>query len=453
MSQKYTGDKMNSSQSIKKWISCSLVLFLLTGSLKAVTREELIKRVDKQQEEIDQLKEELSLMDSSESDDILKSIDIHGFISQGYLKSWNNNFIADSVDGSFEYNEIGINFSTNLDDNLRAGLQLFSRDYGDIGNNDIEIDWAYIDYRMEDWLGFRAGKIKQPKGLYNETRDIDLLRTSVFLPSSLYDESLRDLFISIQGVGAYGNIPLDEWGDISYQYQYGSNDFEEDGGSARNFEDSGAYDVEDLDADYIYVQHIVWNTPIEGLRFVGTITKIQDFRGTGSTLPGGMIQGVPLSGTPPLGFGLPDGSPFFIELTNVTNYVGAVEWSHGNLVLMAEYTEARARLNVNDIVIPGVIDLSNSLFHVAGWYAGGSYRFNEFFEMGAYYSNAFNPDDKDNLDTETVSLAARFDITENWIFKVEGQWRQGKHGMFALDNPDGFKEDTFLLVFKTTVSF
>ena len=46
----------------------------------------------------------------------ITDVDIHGFISQGYLNTSNNYFYGDTVDGSFEFNEFGINFSENLTD-------------------------------------------------------------------------------------------------------------------------------------------------------------------------------------------------------------------------------------------------------------------------------------------------------------------------------------------------
>ena len=82
-------------------------------------------------------------------------VEIHGFISQGYLWTTDNNYLADTEKGSFEFNELGINFSTWLSADLRAGIQLFARDLGTIGNDEITIDWAYADYHWRDWLGLR----------------------------------------------------------------------------------------------------------------------------------------------------------------------------------------------------------------------------------------------------------------------------------------------------------
>ncbi len=55
---------------------------------------------------------------------------IHGFASQGFLQSTDNEFLGETSNGTFNFNEIGINFAVQLTDELRFGIQLFSRDLG-----------------------------------------------------------------------------------------------------------------------------------------------------------------------------------------------------------------------------------------------------------------------------------------------------------------------------------
>ena len=162
-----------------------------------------------------------------------EKFDVHGFLSQGFLLSEHNNFYADTEDGTFQFNETGVNFLTNLTDRLHVGMQLFSRDLGDISNNEILLDWAYGDYRWKDEFGIRAGKIKVPYGLYNETRDIDAVRTGIFLPQSIYAETERDLFNSAYGIDVYGYLDLKSWGYLSYQAQYGGKDVTKDSGMVK----------------------------------------------------------------------------------------------------------------------------------------------------------------------------------------------------------------------------
>ena len=63
-------------------------------------------------------------------------------------------------DGTFEFNEFGINFGKELTDKLRVSIQFFSKDLGSYGNNKVVLDYAFGDYRWKDWLGVRAGLLK-----------------------------------------------------------------------------------------------------------------------------------------------------------------------------------------------------------------------------------------------------------------------------------------------------
>src|SRR5262245_34093993 len=58
-------------------------------------------------------------------------LELHGFVSQGYLLSSGNNYLAETTErGSLEFSEVGLNFTAQLTDDLRAGVQLFAHDLG-----------------------------------------------------------------------------------------------------------------------------------------------------------------------------------------------------------------------------------------------------------------------------------------------------------------------------------
>ena len=45
-----------------------------------------------------------------------------------------------------------------MTERLRVGIQLFAYDLGKLGNYTERADWFYLDYRLKDWLGVRAGR-------------------------------------------------------------------------------------------------------------------------------------------------------------------------------------------------------------------------------------------------------------------------------------------------------
>lgn len=56
-----------------------------------------------------------------------------------------------------------------------------------------------------DWgrTGVRLGRVKNPFGLYNKTRDVPFTRPSVILPQSIYFERTRKISVSADGVNFY----------------------------------------------------------------------------------------------------------------------------------------------------------------------------------------------------------------------------------------------------------
>lgn len=384
----------------------------------------------------------------------LGGIDIHGFLSQGYMGSSKNNYLAsDSSEGTFSFNELGINFSKDLSDKLRIGLQLFSMDLGEIGNNDIAVDWAYGDYRWKDWLGLRAGRLKNPMGLYNETRDLDMLRTNIILPQGIYEEPNRSFFTSIQGLGFYGELPLKSLGGLSYFLLVGTMEIENDTsiGSIRKFNSSGVFTVrEDLDFDEAFSGSLEWQTPLPGLllKTTGLYTTAKMF---GQTV-------VPLGA-------LPAGMNVTLDFEECKSWVYSLQYTWKDLVVNAEYRQNRYQATLYLDATGDVIQ--KMLMKSGGYYIGANYRFNDWFEAGAYYSKSYaDSDDKDGKEAaaagtvanawqnynDDIALSLRFDINENWVLKLENHFMKGTYGCLDLDNTS-YEKNWNLFVAKCTFSF
>ncbi|HEX2677628.1 MAG TPA: hypothetical protein VHM19_13335, partial [Polyangiales bacterium] len=143
-------------------------------------------------------------------------------MSQGALLTTDNNYLAKSKSGSFEFTEAGVNFTKQLTSDLRAGMQLFARDLGPIGNYSAKLDWFYLDYRYRDWLGFRAGRVKIPFGLYNDISDVDAANVPILLPQSIYPVQNRDFLLAQTGVELYGRAPVGNAGTLDYHVYGGT---------------------------------------------------------------------------------------------------------------------------------------------------------------------------------------------------------------------------------------
>ncbi|MCP4353173.1 MAG: hypothetical protein GY795_47590 [Desulfobacterales bacterium] len=384
----------------------------------------------------------------------LNSIDIHGFISQGFIKSDRNNLYARAEDGTFQFSEFGINFYSELADHLHAGIQFFSMDMGDVGNNEIMVDWVFGDYRWKDWMGFRAGKIKVPYGFYNYTRDADMVRTNIFLPQSVYNVSTRDSVNALRGIGIYGHLFPSVLGSVSYEIQYGEMYIDGDGALARFLENALSQslqlpelDITEFDIGNTYTGSLIWKTPLEGLRLGGCIMRFDgkaDFK---------TPEGTPL--------------PYDIESSELTTL--SIEYTYENLVLAAEYLKAETdtvtRRYIQTGQVPVIIKIPVKA-STKGYYFSAAYRFADWFELGTYYSVYYpNKNDKQGENFEArgqpgykawlkdIVVSTRFDINEYWIFKLEGHFIDGAATMLSKHNPDGVDKNSFLLAVKVTYNF
>ncbi len=150
------------------------------------------------------------------------TLQIHGFASQGFTLTSDNNFFGDSDDNaSFDYRELGINASLRPLPNLQLSAQLLSRTAGESDNGDIRLDYGFADYGFisseTSRLGLRLGRLKNPLGLYNDTRDVAFTKPSILLPQSIYFDRTRDLALSADGIQLYGERLTDS-GDVSFQF-------------------------------------------------------------------------------------------------------------------------------------------------------------------------------------------------------------------------------------------
>ncbi len=403
-------------------------------------------------------------------------VDIHGFVSQGYLRSSDNNYLGNSKDGSFEFNEIGISFSALLTDDLRFGAQLISKDLGEYGNNDLAVDWAFLDYSVKDWLGFRAGKIKTPYGLYNRKRDADMLRTSVLMPQSVYHEGLRDLVFSFYGADIYGNVNLNAFGFVDYEFFGGTFDIPSGGPfiityisfmeysnfplyTLINTATGGDWSGVEIMFDHIEGGALTWNTPLSGLRFRAT-----DLIGKGSL--GGMEINL-------ADFGMgSDIIPVSADLNLEQASVFSVEYEIADFTFTAEYTkwEFTFDLTVPADFLPLMTAMGISSLEpvsLEGYYGTISWDAFNWLTVGAAYGEYYpNADEKDGDDIKDAipdywawqkdtSLSVRFNLSEYICVKLEAHFYDGMALASLIDNdpPEDADQDWVLYAIKTSLNF
>ncbi|ESS73848.1 hypothetical protein MGMO_9c00440 [Methyloglobulus morosus KoM1] len=169
----------------------------------------------------------------AESRLIPEEIQFHGFMTQGFFHSSNNNVYGQSDDGiSPGLTEIGLNMNYQPLDRLRFAAQGLYRRAGDVDTGSVRLDYGLADLTLFDYdsgkIGLRGGRIKIPFGLYNETRDVAFTHPTILLPQGIYFDRSRSLLLSADGGSFYAEQRTD-FGDFNFKFNVGMppHDFDE----------------------------------------------------------------------------------------------------------------------------------------------------------------------------------------------------------------------------------
>jgi hypothetical protein len=140
----------------------------------------------------------------------LEGVQVHGFASQSAVYTRQNQF-SGSMPGQvgFDARELGGNISWQAAPDWLLSGQLVTRRAGAMDNGAVRIDYAFIDHTLIDndqrSLGMRVGKVKNPYGFFNMTRDVAHTRAGIMLPQSIYQDQIRNFFLAAPGVSLYGS--------------------------------------------------------------------------------------------------------------------------------------------------------------------------------------------------------------------------------------------------------
>lgn len=146
-------------------------------------------------------------------------LQIHGFASTTMVNTTANNYYGRGEDWTVDFTELGLNASYQLNQRILLAAQALGRRAGKMYDGSPSLDYALADLSIlsatDHSVGLRLGRIKNPLGLYNETRDVPFTRPGIFLPQTVYYDKVRNLLLSSDGAmlhaesfGALGNLSL-----------------------------------------------------------------------------------------------------------------------------------------------------------------------------------------------------------------------------------------------------
>ena len=356
----------------------------------------------------------------------LSGIEVHGFVTQGFLYSSHNNYLTmKSSDGSAQWTDGAVSVSDSLSDKLRVGIQLHMYQLGELGGSHVEVDWASGDFRVNDYFGFRAGKVKTAFGLFNDSQDVDAVFLWILLPQSAYPIDNKSFLLAHLGGEVYGAFFLGRRaGALRYSGYAGQAALDLNGGYLKQFTDGGIL-FTTTPSGKTYGGDVRWETPLKGLA-LGSSANVLALDGTA-----------------------PQGSMHLASSLSNSRYA---QFQRGKAYFAGEYR--RAPINTIVMASPLVIPFPND---ARSWYAMGSYRLAEKIQVGSYYSHYVNK----SLDTRLPAnyskdwvISGRYDFNAYLYGKIEGHFLRGTGlGYYISTNPDGPRPNAHMVAAKIGFSF
>jgi hypothetical protein len=283
------------------------------------------------------------------------------------------------------------------------------------------------DYKVNRWIGVRAGKVKMRWGLFNDTQDYDPGYLWSVLPETIYGVDYRATDLSQLGVEFYGQVPLAEgMGKLNYSAWWGDYFVATDDGIMEGFKESGLT-FSNTPGGKTPGFDLRWHTPLKGL-MVGGSLMAYDTKGT-----------------------LTNGT-YFQPLSYWPAYYAQYDFK--KFFLTGQYSKM---IQYQTVTITGSAP-STSLLDNPAWFAMAGYRVTGKLQVGAYYTRSWEvpldiPPTPDEYFHEWV-VSSRYDINSNFYAKLEGHFINGNaFGFYGFNNPDGLQPKTNLLVAKVGFTF
>jgi len=359
------------------------------------------------------------------------NLQIHGYATQGFLYTTNNNiFTTESSDGSAAWTDAVVNISAQPNPKLHLAIQGRYYLLGNYGNK-IIMDWAAADYKVNDFLGIRVGKVKTPWGLFNETQDIDPSYSWVLLPQSIYPTTSSNAILAHYGGVVYGTVKLGEkFGKLDYRGWGGEGLYTADDGYFVNQAEAG-FDLPNGIKGLLYGGAIHWKTPLPGLMIGASALKDNTWTAA-YTANSGALTGTETNPA--------NTQPNYFAIYQRNKWMVAYEYSRswGNTITQFPGTPA-APLRNDD----------------RSWYAMTTYKVTPKLTAGFYESQ--NSDHQAPLGSgryqKDFAFSGRYDFSDFLYLKAEHHLIYGTGLGYDTNLNPNFQPNTQLTALKLGVSF
>ncbi|BDG03213.1 OprO/OprP family phosphate-selective porin [Anaeromyxobacter oryzae] len=120
----------------------------------------------------------------------------------GETRGGGNRYVVGTRDGNYQNAELALAVIARPDDSVVVASQLFMGRDGE-----VDLDWAFVEWRPPVPFRVRLGKIKQPFGALMELKDVGTVRPFFTLPQSVYGPAHLGAEAYL-GAGLTGDVKL-----------------------------------------------------------------------------------------------------------------------------------------------------------------------------------------------------------------------------------------------------
>jgi hypothetical protein len=283
------------------------------------------------------------------ADDIVQ---IHGFGGWSYGKSSELTFFHADEEGNSKSAQFALNLSARPYERMSIVAQMNF----DNAREEVDLDYAFVEWQATEHIALRAGRVKHPLGLYGEVFDVGTVRPFQSLPGSIYGP-IGFTAKAYNGVGLTGQLRAGSW-----EFQYDAYAGQIDGDYAMTLPSSTVPDPNaspwrDTGFNYndVIGGRLQVTTPVNGLVFGASGYSATDNFTTSTSS----------------------------RKIDRTVYLGSAEYAHGPLTLRAEVGKG----------------VSEKTHEHAGKYVEASYRIGQKWQVAGRW---------EALDVEVPAYAAAF---------------------------------------------
>lgn len=135
----------------------------------------------------------------------------------GSVSNSSTPYLESEIDdrGSFSDTNFGLNLGTQLNDNLQLAAQLSSGHE----HNNIELDWAFVNFSLTESLNLSAGQLKYPGNLISEYINIGYLYPWIRPPQEIYSHNESSAAMTLEAFTGSRLLYHNFSGDYEYELQ------------------------------------------------------------------------------------------------------------------------------------------------------------------------------------------------------------------------------------------